>query len=104
MTTSSFVEFILDQLDGLPDVVSKRMFGGHGLYAGGVFIGIFADGLLYLKTDTTTRQPYIEAGMGPFQFQEKTLKNYYQVPVDVLEDTDTLKSWAQQSIKVAQAG
>jgi TfoX/Sxy family transcriptional regulator of competence genes len=31
----TFRDFVLEQLGGVPEVVARPMFGGHGLYAGG---------------------------------------------------------------------
>jgi len=92
----SFKDFVLDQLAGLPGLSPRAMFGAYGLYLGDSFFGILSEGRLYFKTDATSREPYLELGMGPFQPNEKqTLKNYYEVPPDILEDPEELKIWAQ---------
>ena len=52
-------------------------------------------GRLYFKTNEQTRPAYIENGMKPFRpSEQQTLKNYYEVPPDVLEDGDELIQWA----------
>jgi len=61
--TAAFRTFVLDQLDGLDDVVPRAMFGGVGLYCRGVFFGILASDVLYLKVDDTNRRDYEHAGM-----------------------------------------
>ncbi|MGE0201135.1 MAG: TfoX/Sxy family protein [Candidatus Melainabacteria bacterium] len=95
-----FLLFLADQLAGLPDFTWKRMFGGYGLYAGGVFFGIVADGRFYFKTSTVTRKSYLDEGMAPFRPTEKqTLKNYYEVPVRIIEDADALLAWAGTSVQ-----
>jgi DNA transformation protein len=76
------------------------MFGGHGLYLDMVFVAIVHNGALFLKTSVHTREKFIEAGMKPFQPSEKqTLKNYYQVPVDILENAEALKEWFLEAKK-----
>jgi len=76
------------------------MFGGYGLYSGAVFFGIIHKGRLYFKTDDQTRPQYTQSGMKPFRPNPKqTLKNYYEVPPDLLEDSDRLVEWAQLSAK-----
>jgi TfoX/Sxy family transcriptional regulator of competence genes len=40
MPATAFVDFLLDQLDGVPDVRAQRMFAGFGLYSGDLFFGI----------------------------------------------------------------
>lgn len=53
--TDSFVAFVLEQLDPLAPIASKRMFGGVGLYAGDLFFALIAGDVLYLKADEATR-------------------------------------------------
>ncbi len=97
----TFKDFVLDQLSG-PGVEARAMFGGYGLYHGARFFGIVFKGRVFFKTDRDTRSLYEERGMKPFQPGAKqTLKNYYEVPADVLEDTDELVDWAK---KAAAAG
>ena len=99
MKGDSFKAFVLDQLDHLDHVVCRAMFGGYGLYQGNVFFGILYKGRLYFKTDSTTLQAYRERGMKPFRPSAKmTLKTYYEVPVEILEDEDQLAAWARQAI------
>ncbi len=87
----SFPEFVLDQLGQLDGAVCRRMFGGHGLCRGETFFGILFRGRLYFKTDAKTRGEYARAGMKPFRPNPgQTLRNYDQVPGDVLEDRNRL--------------
>ncbi len=75
------------------------MFGGYGLYTRGFFFGIIYRGRLYLKTDEGSRKLYEEKGMKPFRPNERqTLKSYYEVPADVIEDGDQLVAWARTAI------
>ncbi len=99
----SFKEFILDQLGDLSNVTSRSMFGGHGLYQGHMFFGIISKGRLYFKTDAQTKVRYSKRGMKPFQPNPRqTLKNYYEVPTEVLEDPDQLSDWSQEAIRSGQ--
>ncbi len=94
----SFKEFVLDQLAELPAVNCRAMFGGHGLYRGDIFFGIIHEGRLYFKTNAQTRLIYTHRGMKPFHPNAKqTLKNYYEVPVDIIEDQEQLTAWAQRA-------
>ncbi len=100
---TSFVQFLLD--DQLADlkIKAKRMFGCHGLYRDELFFGIVANGTLYLKAEEESRKKYLEQGMLAFQPSPKIrLKNYYQVPVDIIEDFEELLKWVRESIRVAQ--
>ena len=102
--TNAFKSFVLDQLGDLGDVAPRSMFGGVGLYHRGVFFGIIAGDVLYLKVDDTNRPEYVKAGMKPFKpypHRPSTMQ-YYAVPVDVLESQIELTAWARRSIAVAE--
>jgi DNA transformation protein len=95
----SFRDFVLDQLNGLVDVEARRMFGGFGLYQDETFFGIIHRGRLYFKIDDTTVAEYRKRKMKPFRPNARqTLKSYYQVPVDIIEDADELSEWAEKAI------
>ena len=101
--TDSFKDFVLDQLSDLRGVTCRAMFGGYGLYRGNVFFGIIHKSRLYFKTDDRTRSAYLETGMKPFRPNRKqTLKTYYEVPVDVMEDAGQLVAWAGQAARLSQ--
>ena len=100
---ASFKDFVLDQLGDLPALSCRAMFGGYGLYRGPTFFGIIFKGRLYLKTDTQTRRGYQQLGMETFRPNAKqALTNYYEVPLDILEDAEQLSTWAEQAVAVAQ--
>jgi len=97
----TFADFVSDQLTDLP-VEAKKMFGGHGLYCEGVFFGIVHKGRLYFKTNEHTKAAYERRGMKPFQpDKSQTLKNYYEVPIEIIEDHEELTAWALGSIEQA---
>lgn len=100
---TSFRDYVLEQLADLRFIRAKAMFGGYGIYADGVFFAVIGDGKIYFKTDDATTAPYLERGLSFFQISEtQALKHYYEVPVDVLEDSDLLVEWARIAIQVAQ--
>jgi DNA transformation protein len=101
--SETFRQFVLDQLEELGDVHPRAMFGGVGLYQRGVFFGIIAGDVLYLKVDATTRNDYVRAGMQPFMpypYRGGTMQ-YYAVPVDVLESATELATWAARAVRAA---
>lgn len=80
------------------------MFGGAGLYCDGLFFALVADDVLYFKVDDSNRADYEAAGMGPFKpFPDKQgVMQYYEVPIDVLENRQTLRDWAEKALDVAR--
>lgn len=102
MSADTFSEFVADQLSGLDGLVIKRMFGGSGLYLNKIFFGILFGGKLYFKTNPETLPQYLAENSKPFVYSKKgkktiRLKKYYEVPVDILEDSRALKAWARQA-------
>ena len=104
MAEESFKQFVLDQLDALPQVRLRAMFGGHGLYQADRFFGILMDGRLYFKTDEQTRAAYLERGRRPFIYEKTrriTTRNYFEVPPEVLENREELVLWASRAVQAA---
>jgi DNA transformation protein len=99
-----FRDYVLEQLSGLRDVHANRMFGGVGLYSGGLFFGLIDDDTVFFKTDASNIEQYRVRNMPrfmPFPDRPEAILGYHQVPADVLEDAETLVSWARQSVLVA---
>jgi DNA transformation protein len=93
-----FKDFVLDQLAGLHGLTCRAMFGGYGLSYKGTFFGIIHKGRLYFKVTPDTAAEYTQQGMKPFRPNAKqTLRTYYEVPEDVLEDSARLIAWAEQA-------
>jgi len=101
--SAGFRDYVLDQLEDLGGVTARAMFGGVGIYCDGLFFGIIADDVLYLKVDDSNRSDYEAAGMRPFKpfARRPTSMKYYAVPLRVLENRDDLLVWAKRSMKVA---
>ena len=97
-----FKDFVLDQLHGLRGLTCRAMFGGFGLRCGETFFGIVHRERLYLKVTSATVGDYRKMGMKSFRVSRKqTLRSYYEVPPDVLEDADLLVEWAKRSLERA---
>ncbi len=105
-SSRAFEAFAIDQLAGIGDVVSRKMFGGVGLYCDGVFFGLIARDELYLKVDDSTRGVFVAEGSKPFKpyADRPVTMQYYAVPLSVLESAPELVRWAQRAIAVAGRG
>jgi DNA transformation protein len=100
-------EFVFEQLRAHDPaaIEARRMFGSLGLYRDGDFFGILHRGTLYLRTDDATRPEYEARGMGPFRPNSRqTLKNYYEVPADILDDPELLAAWVQDAVLAGLSG
>ena len=97
----SLKDFMLDQLMDLPQLAASSMFSSWGLYSDNIFFGIINYCHLYFKTNEITSQKYKDQGMKAFQPSAKQrLKNYFEVPGDVIENSDELLTWAKEAISV----
>lgn len=91
-----FKDFVLDQLADLRGLTCRAMFGGYGLRYRETFFGIIHNGRLYFKATSETANSYRAMGSKPFRVTKTmTLKTYYEVPVDILEDVARLAEWAE---------
>ncbi len=104
--SDEFVEYILEQLSSWGEVSVRRMFGGAGLYRSGTMFAVVADDVAYLKVDDSNRNDFVRAGSAPFEpYPDKiktTIRTYYEIPADVLEDPGELAKWAERSWLVAR--
>ncbi|MFQ5465342.1 MAG: TfoX/Sxy family protein [Thermodesulfobacteriota bacterium] len=102
MTVSAgYLDFVLSQLESIECVTSKRMFGGAGLWSGGLFFGLIAADVLYFKVDETNAPDYESAGMAVFSPFGTYSMAYRQVPPAVLEDSRELRGWAEKALEAA---
>ena len=96
-----YLQYVLEQLAGLGELRSRRMFGAAGLYCAEVFFAIVSDDTLYLRVDDSNREDFTARGMAPFRpFADRpeVSMTYYEVPAEVLEDGAVLVSWGQRAL------
>lgn len=101
-----YKEFLQDQFAPFGPVTIRPMFGGAGIFRGGVMFGLIAYETLYLKAGDENRGDFEARGMGPFTYSGKSKPvsmSYYEVPIDVLEDAQDLREWAEKAFAVALA-
>lgn len=103
--SDEFHEYVLGQLARIGHVTSRRMFGGFGIYRYQDFFALIDNDVLYFKVDDSNRDDYLKADMPPFRpFGEQGYAmQYYEVPVEVLEDPERLSGWAMKAVEVARA-
>jgi len=67
---------------------------------------VVAEDVAYLKVDDSNRDDFVGAGSAPFEpYPDKiktTIRTYFEIPADVLEDPAELAQWAQRSWLVAK--
>ena len=95
-----------DLMQGIRGVSSRAMFGGWALYRDGVTFGIIADDQLFFKVDEKSRTEYEKRGSRPFIYESRgkrvTMKTYWELPADVMEDRDELERWVSTACLAAK--
>lgn len=82
-----------------------RMFGGHGVYAEGLFFALEFDGEIYLKADATTRPAFAAAGSSPFVYEKagKPIEvSYWRLVQSAYDDEEELRRWASLALEAAR--
>lgn len=100
-----FHEFVVELFAPMGPVTIKRMFGGAGVYAGGVMFALVADDEIYLKVDDTLKTDLEDEGSTPFTFEMKDGKsaqmNYYRIPSDAMDCDEDASHWGRRALDVA---
>ncbi len=85
----------------------RRFFGGEGIYAGDIMIGmVFNADTIYFKTDSDTRKAFDAEGGKPFTFQkggETVVTTWLSLPDRLYDEPDELAQWARAALQVALA-
>ena len=110
MTASQeFCDYIVsDLLAELPNITSKKMFGGFGLYQEGlIFAIITSDDKVYFKVDEHNQKQFEGKGSKQFTYTFKntgktTTMPYWVLPEDILEDPKELPKWVASSVEVSK--
>ncbi len=103
-----FPDYVIGQLTAFGGVTARPMFGGHGLFKGGVMFGLISDGELYFKVDEVNRPDFEARKSQAFTYETRSRKkvamSYWFVPEDVIEDADGLQEWATKAYAAAVRG
>lgn len=103
---AQYLAYVLEQLDGLGNMRTRRMFSGVGLYSDELFFGLIHDDTLFFKTDESNQADYDARHMPRFMPPSNRPLSpfgYHQVPADIIEEGEALVAWARRSVAVALA-
>lgn len=109
--TAASLAFAVDLLSGMGRVEARRMFGGAGLYAGGVMFGLIDDEVIYLKVDEVLRADLAAAGSRAWIYTERKgpkagipqETSYWSLPDAALDDPEEACAWGRLALAVAEA-
>jgi len=87
-------------------VAVRRMFGGAGVFADGLMIALWVEGVVFLKADEHTIPDFEREGLRPFSYETKagtrTLTSYWRMLERLYDDPDELAVWARRALESAR--
>ncbi|SQE00236.1 MULTISPECIES: TfoX/Sxy family protein [unclassified Parafrankia] len=96
---------VLDQVESLGGMTLRRFFGGWALCHAGRQVALVMD-TLYLKVADGERSAWETAGGRPFVYRaagrDVTVRAYYSVPEETLDDRDALTDLVRHAISRLQ--
>ncbi len=101
---SDFVNYVSELLAPAGRAVTKRMFGGHGVYLDGVFMAIVLNDELYLKADDVTRDAFDAESCAPFVYSKdgkQMTMSYRRAPGEALDAPHLMLPWARRALEAA---
>lgn len=89
-------ELLLEKLSTIPDITSKKMFGGHGIFCEGKMFGIVdSKGQAFLKIGESNKESFEKEDAKPHGKMP-----YMSIPEKLFADVDELTQWAKSSIEI----
>ncbi len=93
----------LEVFEGVPDVTTRKMFGGLGLYSEGTIFGIvMSDGTIRLKGAGDMIARFENLGMEKWVYQRPGQKQssmpYWDLPDGMLDDPDEASALAREAL------
>lgn len=99
-----FVNYLEEFLQTIGPVQAKRMFGGYGLFLGGLMFALIADDTLYFKVDDENRPDFESLGLEAFSYEKKGKPfklSYYQCPEEAIENQLMITEWGNKAYAAA---
>ena len=102
----SFHDYVMSDLFAdMPDVRSRAMFGGWGIYKNALMFAIIVDGELYFKVDGRNRAQFEEAGSHPFVFHKPSggaiTMSYWLAPEAAFDNSQLLLETVESAVAAA---
>lgn len=83
----------------------RRLFGGSGIYAGGLMFALISRGVIYLKTDANSVAAFEREALEPFSYTTKVgrrgVMSYRRMPDRLYDDPEELAVWARDALAAA---
>jgi DNA transformation protein and related proteins len=103
-------DFVAELFARFGPVSVNRMFGGAGIWSGGLMFAIAFDGVIYLRVDHVSIAEFEREGSKPFVYPRaktpgkigRPSKAFWRLPERLYDDPDELAVWAQRSLAIAE--
>jgi DNA transformation protein len=106
VASTSFAEFLREQLAPLRHVTLRRMFGKTGVFCDGVMFGMVTDNTLYFRVDDHNRAAFQEAASFPplsYKKQGSMIDlAFWRAPERLFDEPDALVAWARLALAAAR--
>ncbi len=96
-TAQSTIEYIEDQLSGIPSIHSRKMFGEYALYCGDKVVALVCDNTLFVKITESGRE-----WVGK-QYKEGIAYPGARPSICIDEDMMEDREWFEQLIRITEA-
>jgi DNA transformation protein len=91
-------------------VAVNRMFGGAGIWSGGLMFALEFDGVIYLRVDDASLGEFEREGSKPFVYPRaktpgkvgRPSRAFWRLPEWLYDDPDELAVWAQRAVAIAE--
>ncbi len=85
----------------------RRFFGGEGIVADDVMIGMVFSDVIYFKTDDGTRKGFLAEKSKPFSFLKRStgetiVTTWFALPDRLYDDPEELAQWARAALDAAR--
>lgn len=100
--SESIATFATDQLVGIGQIRTKKMFGALAFYCDDILFGAVMDSSFTLKAkDEALQKEFISNGMARHKLEGRDIKMpYFDVTPEILEDRDELKIWVAKTLDI----
>ncbi len=94
-----------DLFSSFGPIAIKKMFGGKGIYAGGLIIAVeLSTGELMFKADDLTVVDFVSAGCRQWLYDKNGRAGampYWTVPESAFDDADEMAVWAKKALEAS---
>jgi|SRR6202167_2981370 DNA transformation protein len=103
-------EFVRELFARFGPVSVNRMFGGAGIWSGGLMFALEFDGVIYLRVDHASLAEFEREGSKPFVYPRaktpakvgRPSRSFWRLPERLYDDPDELAVWASRALAIAE--